>query len=73
MWKIIVSITLVMQSPILSPPEIGPKHVSCIDGHIVETYDQCPPSAPHIPASQVPYGGGHGRGGLLGLGIGGIL
>lgn len=50
----------------------GP-HVSCPDGHIVASLDQCPPPAKHTPAWNGGWGGGGPRG-LLGLGgIGGIL
>lgn len=50
----------------------GP-HVSCPDGHIVSSLDQCPPPAKHTPAWNGGWGGSGPRG-LLGLGgIGGVL
>lgn len=71
MWKIAVAIAwasfVIPQSP-YNP------HVSCPDGHIVSSLADCPPIASHHAPDDAPIGGGpRGRGGLLGLGIGGIL
>lgn len=55
---------------IMSPPQ--EPYVSCIDGHIVTSLDQCPITQKHTHEDPKPYGGGNR--GLLGLGgIGGIL
>jgi hypothetical protein len=64
MWEMIAFITIWA-----SPPQAP--YVSCIDGHIVQTLDQCPISTKHQHSDPKPYGGGGS--GLLGLGIGGIL
>lgn len=47
-------------------------YLSCIDGHIVQSYRDCPTKV--IKPPPAPPRGGGGRGGLLGLGgLGGIL
>lgn len=66
--------TVALTWPMPSPPEAP--YVSCRDGYVAPTLDQCPTiqkrtTGPPIP----PIGGGpHRRGGLLGLGgVAGIL
>lgn len=67
MWEIAMAITIWA-----SPPQRP--YVSCIDGHIVTSYDKCPQVSKHNGNQSPPVGGGPtSRGGLLGLGIGGIL
>lgn len=49
-------------------------YVSCPGGYIAKSLGDCPPLQKHTVPQSPPVGGGpHGRGGLLGLGIGGIL
>lgn len=52
----------------------GPHYLSCIDGHIVTSYADCPPIQHHSSPVSAPSGGGGGGllGGLLG-GLGGLL
>lgn len=57
---------------VLSPAPERP-YISCIDGHIVEKLSDCPPMRDNTKPTPAPIGGGPTRGGLLGLGIGGIL
>jgi hypothetical protein len=75
MWAVIAAVTLSVMPPLTPPgnplPPQAP-YVSCIDGHLVLSYDQCPPPVKHH-ADDPDVRGGGGRGGLLGLGIGGIL
>jgi len=69
MWEIIATITIA-----LSPSET-PHYVSCPSGYVVENIADCPVIPKHNHYNpDAPIGGGpRGRGGLLGLGIGGIL
>lgn len=68
MWEMIMAIHLIVM-----PPQT-PSYVSCPDGHIVLNLGDCPPIIQHHAPGTPPIGGGpRGRGGLLGLGIGGIL
>lgn len=72
MWEMIAALTI-WAAP-LSPADPPQRpYLSCIDGHIVERLSDCPPIPKRGADQQVPLGGGGGRGGLLGLGIGGIL
>lgn len=60
-----------MAITIMAGPSQAPHYVSCIDGHIVVSYDQCPPVPRHRNDQNAPVGGGgHG---LLGGLLGGIL
>jgi hypothetical protein len=76
MWETVVAALIWSVSP-LGPPVIADRpYVSCVDGHIVATLDQCPPMPPRGGAGNRSTGGvpiGGGGSGLLGLGIGGIL
>jgi hypothetical protein len=76
MWEVIIALTI-SAAPPLAPPDhtLIPQapYVSCRDGHIAPTLDQCPVDQPHKPHDPNVAVGGGGRSGLLGLGIGGIL
>lgn len=72
MWEIVAALSILAVLPV-APHNVAERpFLSCIDGHIVQSLDECPP-IPHHDQKQNPPVGGGGRGGLLGLGIGGIL
>jgi hypothetical protein len=60
---------LAVASP-AAPAAARPHLVSCIDGHLVTSLDQCPPIPEHKPPS-TPVG--HGGNGLLGGLLGGLV
>jgi hypothetical protein len=55
----------------LAAPALAAPYVSCTDGHIAPTLDQCPPVVRHHHDDPKPYGGGGS--GLLGGLLGGFL
>jgi hypothetical protein len=60
----------------LAPIASARPFLSCIDGHIVLNYSDCPPIIKHGNNSKAPIGGGGSGGGLLGGllgGLGGLL
>lgn len=71
--RIILCLSLLAgASPLAAAPTAvaRPHLVSCIDGHLVVSLDQCPPLPEHKPpATSV----GHGGNGLLGGLLGGLL
>jgi hypothetical protein len=77
MWTLIVALAIAAAPP-LTPPghPLIPQapYVSCPDGYIAPSLDQCPPPRVHRPPGP-DVGVGHGGArGLLGLGgLGGIL
>lgn len=77
MWEVIIALTI-SAAPPLAPPDkpLPPQapYVSCLDGYIAPSLDQCPnPRYHRTNDPNAPVGGGPHRTGLLGLGIGGIL
>ncbi|AER48933.1 hypothetical protein CM14_gp19 [Mycobacterium phage Acadian] len=89
MWSELITVVVITMTPPVASvdaptmmlagptaPHVEAPYVSCRDGYVAPTLDQCPTiqkrtTGPPIP----PIGGGpHRRGGLLGLGgVAGIL
>ncbi|AYB70561.1 hypothetical protein SEA_SERENDIPITOUS_19 [Mycobacterium phage Serendipitous] len=87
MWsELITAVVITMTPPVVDAPTVmraGPTlgsvaeapYVSCRDGYVAPSLDQCPVIQRHTTGPPIPpIGGGPRRRGLLGLGgVGGLL